>query len=469
MKKVLLFIAPVLILIISMTFGSGCANIIPPSGGPRDSLPPVLVNATPTDSTTNFRSNRITLTFDEFIDLHDVQQNLLFTPIFESNPIVEARLRTITIRIRDSLEANTTYSFNFGNAVRDINEGNILRNFDYIFSTGPYLDSLTLSGKVTLAETGGVDTTMIVVLHTNMDDSAIVNQRPRYVTRLDRQGNFTFRNLPADTFAIYALGDAGLSRRYQNKSQLFAFADTTVRPSADSAAPITLYAYRQTPAAPVTSTAAATGGRPNAADRRLRYTTNLANNQQSLLDSLILGFERPLRLFDSTRITLFTDSTFNPVTNFSVNLDTSKKRITLITPWQPDTYYNLILDRDFAEDSLGRKLLKTDTVSFTTRKEADYGAINLRLRNVDTSLNPVLQFVQDNKVLFSTPIRSGTFSQRLFLPGDYEFRILYDANGNGKWDPGQFFGTKKQPELVRPLEGRRTVKPAWDNDFEIIL
>ncbi len=469
MKKVLLSIVLVLILIVSMTLGSGCANIIPPSGGPRDSLPPVLVNATPRDSTTHFKSNRITLTFDEYVDLQDVQQNLLFTPIFETNPVVEARLRTITIRLRDTLEPNTTYSFNFGNAIRDINEGNILRNFDYIFSTGAYLDSLQLRGKVTLAETGGVDTTLIVVLHNNLEDSAIAKERPRYVTRLDREGNFTFRNLPAGTFTIYALGDAGLSRRYQNKSQLFAFANSPVTTAADTTPQVNLYAYRETPAAPTTSTPAATGGRQNAADRRLRFSTNLANSQQNLLDSLVLTFEHPLRLFDSTRLTLATDSAFNPVTDYTTQLDTTRKRLTLFTPWRPETEYHLILDRDFAEDTLGKKLLKTDTLSFTTRREADYGSINLRVRNVDPSLNPVLQFVQNNAVVFSTPISSGTFSQRLFLPGDYEFRILYDTNGNGRWDPGHFFGTKRQPEIVRPLEGRRTVKPAWDNTFEITL
>ena len=95
MKRFFFTIVPILLLaFVSLFTGSGCANIVPPSGGPRDSLPPVLVNATPADSSTNFRANRITLTFDEYIDLQEVQQNLLFTPIFETNPIVEARLRT---------------------------------------------------------------------------------------------------------------------------------------------------------------------------------------------------------------------------------------------------------------------------------------------------------------------------------------------------------------------------------------
>ncbi|HVG41832.1 MAG TPA: Ig-like domain-containing protein, partial [Chitinophagaceae bacterium] len=148
MKKSFLLLFPVLLLtVISIFSGTGCANIIPPSGGPRDSLPPQLVRADPPDSTVNFKGNSIRLYFDEFVDLQDVSRNLLFTPLFENVPVIEAKLRTLTLRIRDTLEPNTTYTFNFGNAIKDINEGNVLRNFTYTFSTGPSLDSLTLSGK----------------------------------------------------------------------------------------------------------------------------------------------------------------------------------------------------------------------------------------------------------------------------------------------------------------------------------
>jgi len=467
MKRILFSIVPLLLLAFAALFtGPGCANIIPPSGGPRDSLPPVLLSATPADSTTNFRANRITLQFDEYIDLQEVQNNLLFTPIFETNPVVEARLRTITIRLRDTLEPNTTYTFDFGNAVRDINENNILRNYTYTFSTGAYLDSLTLSGNVVLAEDGAIDTTLVVVLHRNLDDSAIVKERPRYATRLNRQGGFTFRNLPPGTFAIYALGDAGTNRRYISKSQLFAFADAPVTVG-DTSQRITLWAYREEPANQTGGTTATTPR--NAADRRLRYTTNLAGNQQSLLDSLVFTFERPLRTFDSGQLSLHTDSTFTPVTAYTTALDSARKRLVLHTAWQPGTAYHLILNPEFAEDTLGFKLPRRDTLSFTARKTEDYGSISLRLRGIDTAQNPVLLFVQNDKVVFSAPVKSGIFRQTLFPPGDYSLRILYDTNGNGRWDAGQFFGTKRQPEIVWPITQTINVKPAWSNEFERTL
>lgn len=441
---------------------TGCANIIPPSGGPRDTLPPVLVKAEPHDSTLNFKGNRIMLTFDELVDLKDVQNNLLFTPTFENNPLIETKGRTLTVKFRDSLQKNTTYVLNFGNAIVDINEGNVLKDFIYAFATGPRMDSLEISGKVLLAETGGVDSTLIVVLHKNLTDSAVVKQRPDYLVRLDRNGNFRFSYLPSDTFAVYALGDAALSRRYQTKSQLFAFANSPV--IAGKTDSLALYAYREIP---TTSTAVAPQNITTTtnSERRLRFNPTTAA-QQDLLTDYTLTFPVPLRSFDSAKISLTTDSIFNPI-KYSVALDSAKKELRFKTQWKENTRYNLVLQKDFAADTAGRQLLKTDTLTFTTKKETDYGNLAIRIRNIDTAKNPVLQFVQNGQVVFSVSIKSGVFNQKLFLPGEYNLRILYDINGNGKWDPGHFFKEHKQPEIVVPIERSITVKPAWDNEFEL--
>lgn len=463
MKKVFLStIAILCILAILIISGSGCANVIPPQGGPKDTLPPVLVHATPKDSTLNFKGNRITLTFNEYIDLADVQNNLLFTPLFETVPVIEARLKTLTIRIRDSLEPNTTYSFNFGNAIQDVNEHNPYRNYTYLFSTGAYLDSLTLNGKVILAETGKIDSTLTVVLHTDFTDSAVANKRPRYAARLDSSGSFTFKNLPRDTFAIYAIGEAGTLRRYTSPDQLFAFSDSAA--VAGSSIPITLYAYKEEDTKPKKTTTSGSNQKP--AEKRLRYSTNLNNNQQDLLTDLQLSFELPLRNLDTTKIRLTADSSFTPVASYHISQDSTGKELHIITQWKEGNPYHLLLDKDFAEDSTGRKLLKADTLSFAARKTTDYGQVSIRIRNIDTAQNPVLQFVQSDKVVFAVPIKSGVFNQALFLPGDYDLRILYDTNGNGKWDAGSFFENRQQPELVKPITQKITVKPNWDNEFE---
>jgi hypothetical protein len=446
------------------TVPTGCANIIPPSGGPRDTLPPILLSALPADSTVNFRGNRITLTFDEYVDLQEVQNNLLFTPTFEINPEVSVRAKVVSVRFRDSLLPNTTYIFNFGNAIRDINESNTFRNFTYTFSTGPVLDSLTLAGKVILAENGKTDSTLIVMLHNSLSDSAVIKQRPVYVTRVNPDGSFRFRNLPRDTFAIYALGDAGIIRRYQNKSQqYFAFASEPV--IAGSAENLTLFAYKEAPtqAATPATTAGSRGAAASAAERRLRFTP--ANTTVDLQSDFVLNFPVPLRRIDSTQLQLSTDTSFTPAP-FTATLDSTRTRLLIRSQWQQGTKYNLVLGQAFATDTAGRQLLKSDTLNFTTKRLSDYGRLTVRIRGLDTARNAVLQFVQGSQVAFSAPLRNGIYRSTLFSPGEYELRILYDENGNGLWDPGQFMPARRQPEKVVPVTQGINVKADWDNEFE---
>jgi len=308
MKPAFSVILFVLFVAIATLFGGSCANIIPPEGGPRDSIPPRLLSAVPHDSTLNFRDKKITFTFDEYVDLQDVQNNLIFMPLFENNPRVDVKSKTITVNFRDTLEPNTTYILNFGNAIKDINEGNVLKNFTYTFSTGAALDSLELRGKVILAQTGKIDSTLTVVLYKDLKDSAVRNQRPMYATKLDANGSFHFHNLPSGVFAVYAIGDAGISRRYMNNTQLFAFLDSPVTVGAQDSA-LTLYAYKETQAktATVSNPALPANGREN----RLIFTTNLDNEQQDLNKDLLINFATPLRTFDSTKLVLSADSTFN--------------------------------------------------------------------------------------------------------------------------------------------------------------
>ena len=470
-KSLISAAAFILLIAIAVFSGPGCANIIPPQGGPRDSLPPTLIKAAPLDSTRGFTGKRIVLTFNEFVDIQNERENLLISPLPVNAPTVMVRLNQLTVRLNDSLEANTTYSINFGDAIKDYNEGNVLKNFTYTFSTGNYIDSLELKGTVTLAETGKIDTSLIVILHTKSNDSAIVKDRPRYIAKLDSKGNFSFKNLPPKTFYLYALKDDGGTRRYFKDDQLFAFADKPVVLSG-STEPVNLYAYASQTPPPVSTVNNEPGGRnrPNAADRRLRYQSTISNDHQhDILSPLSLSFELPLRKYDSSKIRLYTDSTFIQDTAYKFILDSTGKKLLLSNNWKSSTEYHIILDKDFAEDSTGKKLLRTDTISFKTKKPGDYGGLKLKFRNLDIAKNPVLLFVSGGQVVKSVPMTSPDFSQTLFPPGEYELRFLYDDNKNGIWDPGQFFGKHKQPELVKPVERKIVIKPNWQNDFEIAL
>ena len=168
----------------------GCANIVPPSGGPRDSIPPYAVYAKPKDSSIGIAPKEILISFNEYITTNALQEQLIVSPNMKNNPLVDQRLNMVRIRLSDSLNANTTYSLQFGNAIRDVNENNIIQNYTYVFSTGDQIDTGKLYGKVRIAETGLVDSTLIAVLHPIDNDSAIYKDKPTYYTRINGQVGF---------------------------------------------------------------------------------------------------------------------------------------------------------------------------------------------------------------------------------------------------------------------------------------
>ncbi|HLY72300.1 MAG TPA: Ig-like domain-containing domain [Puia sp.] len=478
-KAIFYFLLIISITSIYTTTNSGCAMIMPPTGGPKDTLPPVLISAIPKDLSLNFKTNRIVFTFDEYVNVDKIQENLIISPTPKVSPIVSNNLKTVTVKLKDTLLPNTTYQLSFGNAIRDVNENNILKNFTYVFSSGPYLDSLQFSGKVIIAKTGKADSTLIVMLHRNLDDSAVIKDRPPYVTRVDTAGYFTFNYVAPGTYAVYALKDESNSRKYFSKSQLFAFADNPVEIKRETPA-VTLYAYEEEPN--IKKTNSASVAKPTAKeqkekdkDKRLIFKTNLSDGKLDVLGNLELSFASALKTFDSSKIR-FTDEQFRDLKNyhFITDKDSTHKTIELVYKWDLETKYNLIAEKDFAQDSAGRMLLKTDTIPFTTKKESDYGSLSLTFYNLDLKKNPVLQFMRGEEIKYSYPLTSRQFKRALFLPGQYKIIILYDDNKNGVWDPGEFFGKHRQPEKVERVNfnnknNELNLKSSWDNEFDISL
>ncbi|MBP6431314.1 MAG: Ig-like domain-containing protein [Ferruginibacter sp.] len=450
-----------LFLLFSYTYnivGTGCAQIGMPTGGAKDTIPPILVNANPQLKTVNFNDNKITLTFNEYIEVKDVQNNVLVSPFPKKTPEINYKLKTVTVKLKDTLQPNTTYTINFGKAIVDLNEGNPLGDFNYVFSTGATIDSLTLSGKILLAETGKVDSTYTVLLYRNADDSTVEKRKPNYLTKLDGQGNFVFKNLPNDNFSVYALKDGDGGKTYNAKTEGFAFINKTVNP-ATSKDTLMLYAYVQEKEKKEIAVVKNT-------DKKLRYSL-ASGTTQDLLTPLTIEFNKPLKKADLTKIILI-DTNLKVLSNAKVSIDSTTKKITIENKWQEEQVFKLLIDKDAFADSTGLALTKNDTLKITTKKQSDYGNVVLRFKNLDKSKNPLLQFVVNDEIKKSFSITSTEWNDKLFTPGDYEIRIVYDANNNGKWDAGNY-KQKLQPEKAITLSKKISIRANWDNESDIEL
>jgi len=465
-KYIFYFFGFISILFVCSTINSGCAQIGAPTGGLKDTLPPKLAFATPAIRTTNFKGNRIVLTFDEYVDLDNIQSNLLVSPYPKGTPTVTSKLREVTIKLKDTLKANTTYALNFGNAIKDVNEGNVLKNFTYVFSTGSTIDSFDIRGNVVLAQTGKVDSTIVIFLYKNATDSSVQKKKPDYIARVNGKGNFIFKYLPAGEFSMYALKDDDGSKTYNSKTEVFAFADSVIN-SVTSKGKIKLYAYAEeekskTP--PKASLPPKPSKDKNA--KKIKYKTSATGITQDLLTPLTIEFTQVLKDVDTGKI-IVTDTLFNPITTV-LTIDSTRKKIYLQPSWSENTDYRLIIDTAAVNDSTGEALSRTDTLKFKTKAVSDYGRILFHFTNLDTARHPVLLLIQGELIARSIPIKSKEWSDKLIPPGDYELRILYDANNNGKWDPGSY-SEKLQPERVISLDKKLTIRADWDNERDVEL
>lgn len=466
-----LFIAIIFAIVQTQVFIS-CAVIVPPSGGPKDSIPPHLVEALPKDSAMHFKSNKIVLTFDEYIEVKDAQQNLIMSPNPEHIPSVEYKFRELTVKLKDTLAPNTTYTINFGNSIKDVNEGNIAKNFSYVFSTGNYLDSGELQGKVLLAETGKVDSTLIVVLQSDLNDTAIQKKRPLYYTRIDSAGRFNFSNLPYGKFAVYALENS-YNKRYDDSTRVFAFLDSAVNVN-DATRAVTLYAFQQakrkdkkSSTAPANTAATAQKKQGKQPPKDIKAKLGIDNGKQDLLSPLDIVFSKKYKTIDTSKI-LLCDTLYNKLGNYSFVQDTLQEKISLNYHWREDEKLIVLIPKDAVADSLGNTLAKGDTLRFTTKRQSEYGSIKLRFSNIDPSKNQLVQIVSQGKIVQSIPVTARDYTIKLFMPGDYQLLELYDRNKNGKWDTGNF-KNKIQPEIVKDLNKKITIKPDWDNEFDVNL
>ena len=215
-----------------------CATIMTPTGGPKDTLPPVITLMTPDNFTTNFKDRKIYIEFDEFVQIKDQQKEFFTSPQMKKKPTITLRGRGISVQLRDTLRENTTYALNFGSAICDNNEGNPLYSMRYVFSTGPEIDSMVLSGyTVDAYKADSVSKSFIYfyiadsVPEPKEYDSTLFNYKPQVIARAETNGIFLAQNLKPVPYRVYAFQDTNDNQMYEPSIDKVGFLDSLINPA----------------------------------------------------------------------------------------------------------------------------------------------------------------------------------------------------------------------------------------------
>lgn len=223
MRKTLLYIA--------IAFFSSCAQQVAPTGGPKDESPPDIQEVEPPSGSVNFQAEEIEIEFDEFVKLNRLKEQLVTSPPLKYDLITTIRGKSLKIEIIDTLKANATYVFNFGNSIVDIRENNPIENYTYVFSTGATIDSSTISGNVIKAFEGEVAegvTVMAYLDEGSLTDSIPYKKRPDYIAISAKDGSFSLQYMQAAEYKLFALADGNDNYLFDLSTEKIAYLDSNV-------------------------------------------------------------------------------------------------------------------------------------------------------------------------------------------------------------------------------------------------
>ncbi|UMY66208.1 Ig-like domain-containing protein [Flavobacterium sp. HJ-32-4] len=525
MKNRILFVFAVLLFVLT-----GCARRGNIDGGPKDSLPPTLEVSLPKNFSTDFKGQEIRLTFDEYVKLKDVSKQLVVSPPLEHAPDVRPLLpsKTLTVRFRDTLRPNTTYSLNFGQSIQDNNEGVPLPQFRYVFSTGAYIDSLEISGGISDALERKADnfvTVMLYELNETFNDSTIYKEKPRYVTStLDSAVVFKLENLKEGRYQLIALKDKSNNYKFDPRSDKIAFSSEPVVVPSDK--PYKLRLFKENGSFRALRPSQASGNRMlggfEGDPRGAVYTVRNGNEmvpsivtrmpekdsvqiwyKAPKVDSLqvaikkdafekdfwvklknqkkdsigftaekagTLSFREQFQLRSATPLTAF-DNTKITIRDkdsasvpFTTDYDAFNQKLTVVFEKKEEQRYKINMMPGALVDFYGHE---NDTLDYTvaTRRLGDYGNMKVVLQNAKSF--PVILELTDakGKVLAREVATKPEIDFLSLDPATCTMRLIYDTNSNGEWDSGSWM-EHRQPEEVIYFPKDIILRSNWDINQE---
>ena len=504
-----------------------CAKRGSITGGLKDTIAPVLKMSFPKNFSTNFKGNEIRLTFDEYIKLKDLRKQLIISPPMKNEPLILPTnvSKYLTVKINDTLQPNTTYSFNFGQSIEDNNEGNPYSQFKYIFSTGAYIDSLTLGGTLKDAYNKEVESFVSVMLYDVNDtfkDSVVYNENPRYITNtLDSAKTFKLENLKAGKYLLVAMKDYNSNAKFNPEKDKIGFRkqfitipnDTTyevklfkeVRPfktfkpiqasgnrlflpyegKADKAkitlkngteilpSMITKFPKKDSlqiwfKPLKVDSLQLAVAKNKYKGDFTFKIKTLKKDSLKiSAVQNSILNFRERFTIETATPLTRFDNSKiklFNKdsvAVDFKTEYDDFNQQLSFDFKKEPSEKYTFSIMPGALTDYLERS---NDSLIYKlgTKELADYGNLTVSLQNIKRF--PVIVELTNEKgdILATEYSESNTKVEfNLVEPSLFTLRLIYDDNKNKEWDSGSYI-EKRQAEEVVYFSKPIDVRANWD-------
>jgi uncharacterized protein (DUF2141 family) len=504
-----------------------CAKRGSITGGLKDTLAPVLKSSYPKNFSNNFKGTEIKLNFDEFIKLKDLKKQLIISPPMKNEPLILPTNvgKFITIKINDTLQPNTTYSFNFGQSIQDNNEGNPLNQFKYVFSTGEIIDSLSISGTVKDSYAKEVESFVSVMLYEINDkfnDSVVYKEVPRYITNtLDSLKTFKLENLKAGKYLLVAMKDYGSNNKFNSNKDKIAFKKQFITIPNDTVFELNLFKEvlpfkalkpfqtsgnrlifpyegktdgmkltlkNKGTNLPITITkfpkkdSLQVWFNPLKADSlelavsKEKYNKNFSfkikeQKKDSLNISVIqnnaIRFENPFALESATPLIKIDPSKIKLINKDSVAVaftskyDDFNQQILLDFKKELSENYTFTMMPGAFTDYLEQSNKKL-VFRLSTNKVEDYGSLKINLQNVKRF--PVLiQLTKANGELIATEYteNSTKIEFNFMAPSLFSLRAIYDDNKNKEWDTGNFL-EKRQPEEVIYFSKEIDVRANWD-------
>lgn len=524
MKAKLTFLVKLVSLVLLVTT-SGCARQGYPTGGPKDTEPPVSLSAKPDNGSRNFAADEFYIQFDEYVVLKNPTDNILVSPPMKQQPEYTTKGKGILVKIKDTLQPNTTYLFQFKEAIADFNEGNLLPSFEYVFSTGDAMDTLMLGGRVLDPYSGNPwkETVTVAAYQSNNQTT------PSFITRCDKQGFFTFHYIPEGNYQLVAFEDKNRNM-HLDSTEAVAW-DTTVFKAdtlIDSNRVSTLFISQpELQRQRIKSSSFTAKGRiqivtqlpmqhPIVSGEQVEWRLNerrdtlnlwclnpdcdstiLILSDNGLQDTLRLRFReqkkgkrqkmgtqeektpllRPLcdgnkAFYDDLRLEItnpifmvsigataevmyLKDST---VTSYNLVAD-SNDRIKIDATLKSGEKYHVHIAKGLFTDIYGNT---SDSLDFDLTPK-DYGTLTLHINN-HTGLPLVIEVLDKRDTVVQHSEFQSSNSDLTFIhlsSGDYRLRAVLDANGDGRWTPGDY-RLQRQPEKVVFFEKTLSLRERWE-------